>query len=43
SMGNPHAVIFMEEWEDLDSFDIEKIGPHFENHMRFPKRTNTEF
>lgn len=43
SMGNPHAVIFMEEWEDLDSFDIEKNGPHFENHMRFPKRTNTEF
>lgn len=43
SMGNPHAVIFMQEWEDLDGFAIEEIGPYFENHMRFPKRTNTEF
>lgn len=43
SMGNPHAVVFMKAWEDLDSFAVEKIGPHFENHMRFPKRTNTEF
>ena len=43
SMGNPHAVIFMKEWEDLSSFAIEKTGPHFENHMRFPKRTNAEF
>ena len=43
SMGNPHAVLFMKAWEDLDSFALEKIGPYFENHMRFPKRTNTEF
>ena len=43
SMGNPHAVVFMKAWEDLDSFALEKIGPYFENHMRFPKRTNTEF
>lgn len=43
SMGNPHAVVFMKAWEDLDSFAVEKIGPYFENHMRFPKRTNTEF
>lgn len=42
-MGNPHAVVFMEGQEDLDSFDIEKVGPHFENHMRFPKRVNAEF
>ena len=40
SMGNPHAVVF---WEDVDHLDIEKIGPHFENHERFPRRTNTEF
>ncbi len=40
SMGNPHAVVFM---EDVESLDIEKIGPHFENHERFPNRTNTEF
>lgn len=40
SMGNPHAVVFMENVRDLQ---IEKIGPLFENHERFPKRTNTEF
>lgn len=43
SMGNPHAVIFMREEEDLNNFEIEKVGPHFENHVRFPKRMNTEF
>ena len=40
SMGNPHAVIFM---EDVENLQIEKIGPYFENHCRFPNRTNTEF
>lgn len=40
SMGNPHAVIFMNGVAELD---IEKIGPDFENHKLFPKRTNTEF
>lgn len=40
SMGNPHAVVFMDNVADLD---IEKVGPHFENHERFPRRTNTEF
>lgn len=40
SMGNPHAVIFMDGVADLD---LEKIGPDFENHKLFPKRTNTEF
>lgn len=40
SMGNPHAVVFMDGVKDLD---IEKTGPYFENHERFPKRTNTEF
>lgn len=40
SMGNPHAVIFMDNVRDLK---IEKIGPKFERHERFPKRTNTEF
>lgn len=40
SMGNPHAVVFMENVADLA---IEKIGPYFENHVRFPNRTNTEF
>ncbi len=40
SMGNPHAVTFI---DDTDSLEIEKIGPHFENHKLFPKRINTEF
>lgn len=40
SMGNPHAVVFM---EDVESLDIEEVGPPFESHERFPKRTNTEF
>lgn len=40
SMGNPHAVVFV---DDVDNFELEKYGPHFENHPRFPKRTNTEF
>ena len=39
-MGNPHAVVFM---EDVENLDIDAIGPYFENHERFPKRTNTEF
>ena len=40
SMGNPHAVVF---WEDVDTLPIGEIGPHFEKHERFPRRTNTEF
>lgn len=40
SMGNPHAIIFMDNVKELD---IEAIGPYFENHPVFPKRTNTEF
>ncbi len=40
SMGNPHAVVYL---EDVEGLDIEKIGSKFENHERFPKRINTEF
>lgn len=40
SMGNPHAVVFL---DDIANLNIEEIGPHFENHIRFPKRMNTEF
>ncbi len=40
SMGNPHAVIFMDQVSELP---MEEIGPLFENHVRFPKRINTEF
>ena len=40
SMGNPHAVCFV---DDVDSLDLEKIGPDFENLSIFPDRVNTEF
>lgn len=40
SMGNPHAVVFV---EDTAKVEIEKIGPLFEHHEWFPQRTNTEF
>ncbi|MFI3238083.1 MAG: diaminopimelate epimerase [Lachnospiraceae bacterium] len=43
SMGNPHAVVFVEDTELMSAFDIEKIGPMFESHKRFPERVNTEF
>ena len=41
SMGNPHAVIFVEE--EVAKLPLQEMGPKFENHPRFPKRINTEF
>jgi diaminopimelate epimerase len=40
SMGNPHAVIFV---EDPDSADVGRLGPLIEHHSAFPNRTNVEF
>ena len=40
SMGNPHCVIFT---DGIDSLDLEKIGPGYENDEIFPERVNTEF
>jgi diaminopimelate epimerase len=40
SMGNPHAVIFV---EDVQTVPLETIGPQIENHPKFPNRTNVEF
>ena len=40
SMGNPHAVIF---GKDVAKLELERIGPLFEKHERFPNRVNTEF
>ena len=40
SVGNPHAVLFV---DDPYALDLEKIGPSFENHELFPERVNTEF
>jgi diaminopimelate epimerase len=41
SMGNPHAVIFMEE--PVEEFAVRDYGPAIENHALFPERTNVEF
>ncbi|MCQ2507358.1 MAG: diaminopimelate epimerase [Dorea sp.] len=43
SMGNPHTIIYMDSPIGVGEFEIEKIGPKFENHVRFPRRVNTEF
>ncbi len=40
SMGNPHAIVYM---DDLENLDINTLGPQFENHLAFPDRINTEF
>ncbi|HBQ63482.1 MAG TPA: diaminopimelate epimerase [Clostridiales bacterium] len=40
SMGNPHAVTFV---EDVESFPLEEIGPLIERHPIFPARVNAEF
>lgn len=40
SMGNPHAVTYI---DDVQGLEIEKIGPKFEFHPCFPDRVNTEF
>ncbi len=40
SMGNPHAVIFV---KNIDSIDLQKVGPLLEKNSLFPNRTNVEF
>jgi len=40
SMGNPHAVVFV---EDVEAIDLATVGPAIENHPAFPRRTNVEF
>lgn len=40
SMGNPHAVCFV---NDVDEIDIEKAGKLIENYKYFPNKTNVEF
>lgn len=40
SMGNPHAVIFV---DDVEGLEVAKIGPYIENHTLFPERINVEF
>ena len=40
NVGNPHAVTFVDE---VDNYDVQTIGPMFENHPLFPERVNVEF
>jgi diaminopimelate epimerase len=40
SMGNPHAVLFV---EDADQAPVESVGPRIETNELFPARTNVEF
>jgi len=40
SMGNPHAVTYV---DNVDDIDMENIGPVHEHHPAFPKAVNTEF
>ncbi len=39
SMGNPHVVFFV---NDVDTVDLERLGPVIETHALFPNRTNVE-
>ena len=40
SMGNPHAVLFV---RNVDEIDLETVGPIVENHPAFPERMNVHF
>ena len=37
NVGNPHIIFFVNE---IDNFNIEKIGPEIENHKIFPEKCN---
>jgi diaminopimelate epimerase len=39
SMGNPHAVFFV---DDVDALDLAALGPGLEHHALFPERANIE-
>ena len=55
SMGNPHAVCFIDDWAalppslfqggapSLEAFAIDAVGAYFESHAAFPEKTNVEF
>lgn len=40
SMGNPHAVVYV---DDVDAFPVETIGPILESHAAFPRKVNAHF
>ena len=40
SVGNPHVVFFV---DDLNEYEVKKIGPKIENHNYFPEKCNVTF
>jgi diaminopimelate epimerase len=40
SVGNPHVIFFV---ENINEYDLEKIGPQIENHKYFPEKCNVTF
>jgi diaminopimelate epimerase len=43
SMGNPHAVAFLENEAAVDTLDLSTVGPPIEEDLVFPEKTNVEF
>ena len=43
SMGNPHAVAFLESEDAVETLDLSTVGPPIEEDPIFPERTNVEF
>jgi diaminopimelate epimerase len=43
SMGNPHAIVFLNNLAEFENLDLEKYGSVFEKHNYFPEKTNVEF
>jgi diaminopimelate epimerase len=43
SMGNPHAVAFLENEAAVDTLDLSTVGPPIEEDPIFPEKTNVEF
>jgi diaminopimelate epimerase len=43
SMGNPHAVAFLDSGEAVEELDLREIGPRIEHDPAFPRGTNVEF
>ena len=37
NVGNPHVIFFV---NDINKFEIKKIGPQIENHKLFPEKCN---
>jgi diaminopimelate epimerase len=43
SIGNPHAVAFLEDEAEVEALDLPTVGPPVERHAVFPEKTNVEF